>query len=669
MRIMKLSLRSMVCFFSDWSYRVIKMPRYCNWWSVREQTTIEDVSVMNSMNKEIMKLTRLPRILLAAASLLAFTGLAQDAIAASSLKLHAVFTDHMVIQRDKPIKVWGFAEPGKTVHVRFGEEVAQSEVVVGDPINVYGMEAEYAGLGRWEVTFAAREASAEPTTLQVTDRQVMLTVEDILIGDVWVLYGQSNMAWPLSKTTGSDMARATADLPLLREFKIQGNEQASLQDDIRPNTLAHGGWLVSTRESVGEFSGIGYHFGAILQRALGVPIGLINAARGGAAIESMVPARKFSEDPLANLYAEHVVQRMAEFDPEATADRIWANQKARARNRNRPEPPRPDPNSLSSWNVPGKSPSDMASIYNGMLGVVQGLNLKGVLFHQGYNNAMATSARPRRYRVLTRLMIEGIREDFNEPDLAFGIIGFCAGADPQNVDNFEAESIDAAPFIREAQRLGLADVENQNNLVFIPGYDVIVPGLHPDKKREHGERAARWALAKIYPEPRVQWEFGRSDVELLSAEPNGDHFVLKFSSAIISDSRNSIPEGFSLAGADGKFYMAHARYAEGRGHPSAFPNEIRVWSPLVPEPVALRYAWARSPMGNLKMRGQPDRPFPSFRTDDWDWPESDDPTESRIDRGVWNRVKAEADERLQFRRMEEARRGVEVIERIDRLGK
>lgn len=583
---------------------------------------------------------------------------------AAPLKLHAVFSDHMVIQRDKPITVWGWGQPGQTIHVKFGEETAQAQVGAAVHVEVFGMAEEYAGKGRWEVTFPAREANAEPTTLQVTDRNVMLEVEDILIGDVWVLYGQSNMAWPLSKTTGSDIARAQADLPLLREFKIKGGEQATLQDDIRPNALGHGGWLVSTPETAGDFSGIGYHFGASVQRALGIPIGLINAARGGASIESMVPMHKFADDPIAKRYAEHVEQRMAEFDPEVTANNIWANQKARAQRRNEPEPERPDPNSLSSWNVPGKSPSDRASIYNGMLGVLKGYNIKGGLFHQGYNNAMSQSCRPRLYRVLTRLMIEGIREDFNDPDLAFSIIGLCAGGDPQNVDNFEAQATDPGAYIREAQRLGLADVENQNNLVFIPAYDVIVPGLHPSKKREHGERSARWALANIYPAVRVGWR----DTELLSAEPNGDHFVLKFSNAILDDTRNSIPEGFSLAGEDGKFYMAHARYSDERGHPQSFPKEIRVWSPLVPEPVALRYAWARSPMGNLKMISHPDRPFPSFRTDAWDYPESDDPAVSAVGRGEWNAIKADAEQRLEYRRTEEAKRGVEILERIKTLG-
>lgn len=575
---------------------------------------------------------------------------------AGSLKVHAIFTDHMVIQRDKPITIWGWADVGDQVSVTFGEESAEATAD--------------RDAGRWEVTFPAREASAEPIKLTIKSGDETIQLSDILLGDVWVMYGQSNMAWPMNKTTGSDVARVQANLPMLRHFRIHTNEQTSLQTDIRPEAVVNGGWEVSTPETAGGFSAIGYYFGANLQRSLGIPVGLISTARGGASIESMVPARKFAEDPIAKRYADSVAKRIAEFDARALALEVWGRQVARAKSQNKPEadwPKKPEGSeNLTSWNIPGKSPSDAASIYNGMFGVFKGLNIKGVLFHQGYNNAIGSNCRPKLYRVLTKLMVEGIREDFNDPDLAFGIIGLCAGGNAQNVDNFETESIDPGPYIREAQRLGLADVQNQNNLMFIPGYDVRVPGLHPPKKREHGERAHRWALAKVYPESKVSWR----DVEMLSVEPQGNEFVLTFSASMIDDTRSSIPEGFSIAGEDGKFYMAHARYAAGKGHPSNFPNVIRVWSPLVEKPVALRYAWARAPMGNLKHMGQPDRPFPSFRTDDWDFPESEDPTVSAVGgRGEWNAIKADGEARLEHRRTEEAKRGLDVLEGIKRLGR
>jgi sialate O-acetylesterase len=299
-----------------------------------------------------------------------------------------------------------------------------------------------------------------------------------------------------------------------------------------------------------------------------------------------------------------------------------------------------------------------------MFGVFKGYNIKGVLFHQGYNNAMIRqNCRPKRYRVLMKLMVEGWREDFNDPNLPVGVIGFCAGGKAQNEENFEAESCGGASYIREAQRLGLADVGDPENTVFIPAYDVQVPGLHPGKKREHGLRAARWALAEIY-DVGVRWE----TASLVSAEPQGDEVILTFNKRVTPDDKNTILRGFSIAGEDGKFFMAHARHrAEGSYWDRT--KIIHVWSPLVEKPVAVRYGWAWSPMGNLKVGEHQDLPIPSFRTDSWDWPESEDPEVSAVGRAEGNEMKEEAIERCEYRRTEEARRAVEILERIKTLGR
>jgi len=587
--------------------------------------------------------------------------------AAGALKTHAIFSSHMVIQRDKPIKIWGWAKPGQTVTVKLGKETAEAKVQPEAPVEVFGLAEDYAGLGRWEVTFRSREASAEPTTLVVTGDDQKLVLEDILIGDVWVMSGQSNMAFPLGKVHGGDMESAQAHLPMLRLFSIQGNEQGTLQDDIRPETITTGGWVASSPETAREVSAIGYVFGSIIQRALQIPIGVIKNARGGASIESIVPAHKFDEDPLAKRYADYIRQRMEEFDPKAEADSMWEAAKARAKRKNLPKPERPDPKNLRSWNVPGKSPSDMGSVHNGMFGAFKGFNIKGVLFQQGFNNTLGDNCRPKRYRVLMKLMVEGWREDFEDPNLPVGVIGFCAdGKLSQNEENFEAKSNASGPYIREAQRLGLADVGDPEHTVFIPAYDVQSPGLHPKKKREHGWRAARWALSEVYCVKGISW----LTAGLVSAERRGDVMVLTFDGRVHPDDGSSIPRGFSIAGEDGKFYMAHARYQSWeksdywtKGH-----RTIHVWSPLVEKPVAVRYGWATSPMGNLKCNGYEHTPFPSFRTDDWDFPESDDPEVSLAGSAEGKARKEETAERLEYRRTEEAKRAVEVIERIKTLG-
>jgi len=594
-------------------------------------------------------------------SLLLTIALGAAPTAAAPLKTHAIFSSNMVIQRDKPMVIWGWAEPGSKVSVQFGEEKAEASA---------GGEK-----GRWEVSFPAQQADATGRKLVVTSGEETIEMDNIVLGDVWVMNGQSNMACGLRGTDRADVQTATAHLPLLREIRISPNESYELAEDIPADRIE--GWSVCTPETAGGFSAIGYTFASHLQRALQIPIGIIDNARGGASIESLVPRHKFDDHPLAAGYLAWVERRRAEFDWDAAMQPLvekWEKEVAEKRANGTAEdelPPKPTRQSLRSWNVPGRSPSDAAACYNGMFGTFKGLNIKGVLFHQGYNNAMASACRPKRYRVLMKLMVEGWREDFADPALPVGVIGFCAGSIPQTRDNFEIWSVSGGAFIREAQRLGLADVEDPTNTAFLPAYDVQIPGLHPRKKRAHGVRAARWALGKIYEMP-IDWDAA----SLVSAERDGDCIVLTFDKPVMPDDTSTVPEGFSIAGESGKFYLAHAAYPLKKdagiwnvANKNFDTTKIIVWSPLVEEPVGVRYAWATSPLGNLKVNGKPWLPFPSFRTDPWDWPESKDPAESLVDRTTSREMQQDAAERCEHRRMEEARRAVEILERLKTLGK
>jgi len=578
---------------------------------------------------------------------------------AGALKTHAIFTSHMVIQRDKPIAIWGWAKPGGKVTVQFGEETVQA-TANGEK-------------GRWEAAFNARPASAAPQKLTVSCGDEKIEMENIVIGDVWVMNGQSNMAFGLAKTYRADLEMATAHLPLLREIRISTNESENLETDIPADKIQ--GWNVCTPETAGGFTAIGYAFGSRVQRTLQIPIGIIDNARGGASIESLVPRHKFKDHPLAARYLKYVEQRRAEFDWDAAVQKLvakWEKTCADQRKKGVPEeklPPKPTRNDLRSWSIPGRSPSDAASCYNGMFGVFKGLNIKGVLFHQGYNNAMGSNCRPKRYRVLMKLMVEGWREDFNDPNLPVGIIGFCAGGIPQTRDNFEVWTLARSAYIREAQRLGLADVGDPEHTAFLPAYDVQIPGLHPHKKRQHGVRAARWALNKVYG-LKIDWDAAA----LVSAERVGDRMLLTFDKPVLPDDMSTTPEGFAIADESGKFYMAHAAFQLKKdvgiwntANKSFDTTKVYVWSPLVKEPVAVRYAWSTSPMGNLKVNGKPWLPLYSFRTDKWDWPESEDPAENLYDRGKSRTMQQETIERLEQRKMEEARQAVEILERLKTL--
>jgi sialate O-acetylesterase len=465
-------------------------------------------------------------------------------------------------------------------------------------------------------------------------------------------------------------------LPLLRRVGISANEQATLQTDI-PADILGGGWTVATPQTVGNFSAIGFAFGSRLQRALQIPIGLIDNARGGASLESLVPHHKFDDHPLARRYAESVEKRRVEFDWEAEVAKLvgkWEKEVADKRAKGVAEdklPQKPTRASIRSWSIPGMSPSDAASCYNGMFGAFKGLHIKGVLFHQGYNNAMPDNCRPQRYRVLMKLMVEGWREDFADPGLPVGVIGFCAGAIPQSSENFETWSVSGGAYIREAQRLGLADIGDPENTAFLPAYDIQIPGLHPHKKRAHGERAARWALNRIY-DMKVNWD----TAALVSAERQGDEMILTFDKPVMPDDMSTIPTGFSIAGKDGKFHMAHARFRLKKdagiwntADKSYDATIIHVWSPLVEQPVAVRYGWATSPMGNLKVNGKEWLPLASFRTDDWHWPESDDPEVMPVDRAMGRAMNTEAAERCEYRLQQEAERAVAILERLKTLGR
>lgn len=598
----------------------------------------------------------IPRLtLLIPTLLIAVLSLCSPLAEARPLKLHAIFSDHMVIQRDKPIRVWGWADAGDRVSVTLGEEKAEATAGKGA-----GDDA-----GRWEVTFPARPAETEPVTLTAATGSEIVEFQNVVVGDVWILNGQSNMAWALKGIQNGQFEAAQADLPMLRFFSINPNQQSTQAVDIPAEKIPTNGWAISTPETAADFSGIGYVFGSRLQRALGVPIGLIKTARGGASIESLVPRHKFEDHPLAKRYAESVEKRMAAYDLDAEIEKKWQQEIEKARKANKPEDkwPKKSDISIRSWSQPGVSPSDMASVHNGMFGALKGAHIKGVLFHQGYNN-MVRDCRPKRYRVLMKLAVEGWREEFNDPKLPVGVIGFCAGSVPQDEFNFESYGASLAPFIREAQRLGLADVEDQDNLIFIPAYDIQVPGLHPNKKLEHGLRSARWALAEIYKTSGVRWNTSK----LVSAEPIGNEMVLTFSPRVGPDTHGRMARGFAIAGEDGKFYRAHARYGlkpnqrktDSFGH---FKSDvIHVWSPLVEKPVAVRYAWAYSPVGNLTVGPDPDIPYPSFRTDNWDLPESDDPDEALFSNRVKRDREKEADANLQYRLNEEAKRAGEILQ-------
>lgn len=573
----------------------------------------------------------------------------------ASLKVHGIFRSHMVLQRDKPIAIWGWAPVGTEVTVALGHQK--------------GMAKAAGESGRWEVVFAAQPANTQSQMLVIHAGEQTVRMEDILIGDIWVMNGQSNMAFALKGVFEADLESATAHLPLLRHLRIKaGAESEYVETDIKDEFLngddQDKNWKVVTPEVASEMGAIGYVFGSQLQRALRIPIGIIDNARGGASLESLVPRHKFAEHPDAQAYLKWVDDRRAAFSEEAFLaeqlrkyeegltqyKRQLAEDKAKGREVNRRKPKQPD-GSIRTWSVPGRSPSDAAACYNGMFGVFKGLNIKGVAFHQGFNNSMMnTSCNPKFYRLLMKLMVEGWREDFNDAHLPVTVIGLCAGGEAQTSLNFELEGLSTASYIREAQRLGLADVQDPQHTGYIPSDDQRIPQLHPQKKKELGLRAARWALKTVYG-MNITWD----TANLVSAEPEGQTMVLTFDRAVFPDDKSAVIEGFSVADRSGTYFMASGSIRPTKDKMLA-NRQIVVSSPLVTEPVSVRYSWARGPMGNLKVDGKPWQPLHSFRTDQIDFSAEVshmDPDGPKKNAEELKRLKEEANAALQ-RRLERA---------------
>jgi sialate O-acetylesterase len=571
--------------------------------------------------------------------------LGQGLFAADALKTHGIFRSNMVLQRDKPITVWGWAPAGAVVEVSFGKRFANAKAA-GEQ-------------GRWQVTFDSQSANSTGQKMVVKAGEEVIRMENILIGDLWVMNGQSNMAFALKAVYQNAFESAQAHLPLMRHVRINSYaESEHVETDLEEKDLNGNdpdkNWKVVTPEVALDMGAIGYVFGSRLQRVLQIPIGIIDNSRGGASLESLVPRHKFKDHPMAAEYLAWVDKRYAEFDwDEALKKPIekWGKTIADQRKKGVAEdelPPKPTRETLRSWNVPGRSPSDAASCYNGMFGVFKGLNIKGVAFHQGFNNAMMnTSCKPKLYRILMKLMVDGWREDFNDPQLPVSIIGLCAGGKAQTRLNFEELGFSSAAYIRESQRLGLADVKEVANTAFIPSYDQKIPQLHTKKKKELGIRTARWALKTVYGMENIVWD----TTNLLSATPGDGKILLTFDKPVLPDDFGSELEGFSIADRSGVQYLAQAVHIPVKDK-NERNKQVLVSSPLVKEPVSVRYAWARSPMGNLKVNGIPWQPLHSFRTDAIDFtPEvtHQDPEGKTKNSEAIKVLKAQASEALKAR--------------------
>jgi sialate O-acetylesterase len=506
-----------------------------------------------------------------------FHALFLAAIAASTaqaeLFMPAIFSDHMVLQQQLANPVWGWDKPGTEVKVSFGPQ---------------SKTAKAGEDGRWEVKLDPLTATAKPATMQVAG-STSKTFRNVVVGEVWICSGQSNMQWPVQASDDADVEIMTAKFPQIRILSVpQVGTQEAQRDFI-------GRWAECSPTTIADFSAVGYSFGRVLHQALEVPIGLIDNAWGGSAAEAWVRRDLLEGDPRFQRLMENAVkQEFAMATPEAKARHEaalakWKKAAAEAKQAGKPFTTRA-PSSPETWL---KGQARPANIYNGVLLPTIGYGIKGVIWYQGESN----SSRAYEYASLFPFMIEHWRREWKQGDFPFYWVQLADFKDEVQKpgDSDWAE-------LRESQTKTQSAIKNGGQAVIIDlgeGRDI-----HPRNKRDVAERLARLALAKDYGKT-----IPHRSPEYKSVEFKGDQATVTIdtfgSSLYTFDVTEAV--GFAVCGEDKVWHWAKATLVG--------TDKVKVHSDAVSKPVAVRYAWADNPVCNVYSKDG--LPLTPFRTDDF----------------------------------------------------
>ena len=493
--------------------------------------------------------------------------------ARANISLPDVISGGMVLQQRQRVPIWGKADPGEVVTVRFDN---QSKKVTA------------AADGKWLVRLDPMGANATPSTMFIAGKNT-IELKDILVGEVWLVAGQSNMQRLLSETANGEAAIAAANHPLIRLFNV--DRQVAFKH--RPPPLAT--WQACSPQSVKEFSAAGYYFGVELEKELQVPIGLINSSYGGSQAEAWTPVDYLlASDDLrptverTKIWDEERPRVRAEYDEALKKWRAEAD-KARAAGA-RPQPSPAVPDALREYRI-------ASSIYDGMIAPLIPFFIRGAIWYQGESN----EARAQQYGVLLPTMIRAWRERWGEGNFPFGIVQLPNYRDPKPEPADEAWS-----HLREAQRRTALNAPNTGLIVTIDIGEA--HDIHPKNKLDVGRRMALWALVDVYGS-----KLTKSGPMFSEAKVSGQKIILTFTDVgqglRIRDG-DKLDE-FAIAGVDHKWHWANAKIVG--------KDRIRVWSDSVPQPLAVRYAFNNDPK-HPNLTNETGLPATPFRTDDWPGP-------------------------------------------------
>jgi sialate O-acetylesterase len=485
----------------------------------------------------------------------------------ADVRLPAIFGEHMILQEEMPLPVWGDAAAGEKVSVSFAGQTVSTEA---------GAD------GKWAVKLAPLKANATADVFVVHGNN-SVTLADVLVGEVWFSSGQSNMAMQVKAALNADEEISAAKYPQIRWFMIDAVNAEN------PLTDTKGEWQICSPATAGEFSAAAYFFARDLHQALKQPVGMVHGAWGGSMVEWWTSQQTLAATPEAKPILDFWAKVTADWPARKPKyDKMMADYKealeaAKKSGKPAPKKPREEAYRPGSLFQPG-------NLYNGMVRPVAPYGIRGVVWYQGESN----SDRPVQYRALFPAMIRDWRKTWGEGNFPFLFV---------QLPNFKeriaepGESNWAA--LRESQLKSLAAAPNTAMAISI---DIGEAGnIHPKNKQEIGRRLSLTALATVYKQP-VEWSgplFQHSEIE-------GASVRLHFTHADGLKAGEGPVKGFAIAGEDRHYVWADARI-DGQ--------TVVVSSPAVPKPAAVRYAWADNPDCNLQnAAGLPASPF---RTDDW----------------------------------------------------
>ena len=511
--------------------------------------------------------------------------------AEAKLELPRVFGDDMVVQRDKPVRVWGWGDKGDAVTVEFSGQ--SKNATVGDN-------------GKWLLTLDAMPTNAKPQILTVKGKTEALAFKNVLIGDVWLCSGQSNMESAAGGIVNSELDMPLSNIPAIRCLTLPLRSSPTPLDNFGTEERnpfyveLKGMWRVSAPDTTKDFPAVGYHFARIVNAITGIPIGIIDNSWGGSVVETWVSRASLEQIPEAVPLIRSFDTEAAGYDYDAELARKmggWKQQAEKATAAGKPAPEKPEVPKTYVYrqSFPG-------GCFNALVSPLAQFAIKGVIFYQGENNCVGGQGRPNLYLKTFPALIPDWRKAFGEADLPFCIVQLCSFGEPDDENEPEINQLHKASGIREAQLNAHLKYQHTG---LVPTFDLGHVQMHSPFKRPIGERAARWALDTVYGIKTITYDLPM----MQSWKKDGSRILLTFTVGSHPSSPYGMrvpPKGFVIAGKDRHFYPATLANEKG--------DTFAVSSPFVPEPEAVRYSWGVHPGGNFGNRAAP---TPPFRTDNW----------------------------------------------------